>query len=453
MRRPARPVRPALPAARPDAGAAHPDVQVLPAMSRRSLLGAAGASLLLSACGGGSSDDVSWVRFLNASVAYGSLDCYLEGTRHVQALAYGAASAYVELDAGTYTTAFKRASASTTLLSTDRGFSADTHYTVVTYGWDGALKSALLTDEEDAPDTGSVKLRVFNTSTDAGSVDVLLGDTGADIADANVIASGVAGATATSYVEVGTGTWQLSVTGNGDRADLRLEIPSLTLADRSVVTVILAPTAGGTLVRAIVVVQQGEATVHEVTLARVRLVSDVSGNATVSAAVGGRTLATATSPAVGSYVLVNAGTQLVTTTVNGTAGASGSVVIGAGADLTLMVHGGPASSAYTVISDDNRLPTNTANAKLRLVHGINGLASTVTLQADYSALAADVAFASASSYAGVAATTSALLEVYSALSATPLYAKSDLTLVAKGIYTVFVLGTAAVPTGLLRRDR
>ena len=56
-------------------------------------------------------------------------------------------------------------------------------------------------------------------------------------------------------------------------------------------------------------------------------------------------------------------------------------------------------------------------------------------------------------YAAVAGTTSALLEVYSALSATPLYAKSDLTLVAKGIYTVFVLGTAAVPTGLLRRDR
>jgi uncharacterized protein YdbL (DUF1318 family) len=202
-----------------------------------------------------------------------------------------------------------------------------------------------------------------------------------------------------------------------------------------------------------VVVQQGEATVHEVALARVRLVSDVSGNATVSAAVGGRTLATATSPAVGSYVLVDAGTQLVTTTVNGVAGASGSLAVGAGTDLTLMVHGDPGSTSYTVISDDNRLPTNTANAKLRLVHGINGLGSTVTLQADYSALAADVAFANASSYASVAASTSALLEVFSALSATPLYSKSDLTLTAKGIYTVFVLGTAAVPTGLLRRDR
>lgn len=445
--------RPARPTVRSAARPEGPAVEVLPALSRRSLLGAAGASLLLSACGGGTDDDATWVRFLNASVAYGSLDCYLEGTRHVQALAYGAVSGYVELDAGTYTTAFKRAAASTTLLSADRGLSADTHYTIVTYGWDGALKSALLTDEEEAPDTGSVKLRVFNTSTDAGSVDLLLGDPGADIADANVVASGVAGGTATSYVEVGTGTWALSVTGNADRADLRLEIPSLELADQSVVTVILAPTAGGTLVRAIVVVQQGEATVHEVGLARVRLVSDVSGNATVSAAVGGRTLATATSPAVGSYVLVQAGTQLVTTTVNGVAGASGSLAVGAGTDLTLMVHGDPGSTAYTVISDDNRLPSNTANAKLRLVHGINGLGSTVTLQADYSALAADVAFANASSYASVAASTSALLEVFSALSATPLYSKSDLTLTAKGIYTVFVLGTAAVPTGLLRRDR
>ena len=53
-------------------------------------------------------------------------------------------------------------------------------------------------------------------------------------------------------------------------------------------------------------------------LARVRLVSAVASSGTVGAAFNGSTLATSvTSPAIGSYALVKAGSATPTITVNG----------------------------------------------------------------------------------------------------------------------------------------
>jgi len=221
-----------------------------------------------------------------------------------------------------------------------------------------------------------------------------------------------------------------------------------------VATLMLTPGSGGVLVNGLLAVQTGAVTAFNNTLARARVVGSVSGNGKVTAALGGTSLlANATSPAIGSYTQVTAGSTVATLVVNGTAVTVPNPVLSAGGDYTLLVWGDAAAPQLTLIADDNRLPSVTSNAKIRLIHGVAGMGSALTLTTDFSAVASNVAQGTASAYATVAASSSMRLDVSSPLSSTALYTLSDANIVAKGLYTVFVLGDSSSPSAALRKDR
>ena len=125
----------------------------------------------------------------------------------------------------------------------------------------------------------------------------------------------------------------------------------------------------------------------------------------------------------------------------------------AGNDYTLLVYGSSTNAAASLISDDNHLPTLATNTKIRLVNGLTGTVSGLTLDADFNPVASNVLSAVASAYGTVAANSSMELDVTSALSSTPIYSHSDLNVVASSIYTLFMVGDSSAPQGLLRRDR
>jgi len=101
----------------------------------------------------------------------------------------------------------------------------------------------------------------------------------------------------------------------------------------------------------------------------------------------------------------------------------------------------------------NHVTAPTSNVKLRLINGITGTASGLTLEADFNAVASNVLPAVASAYGAVAANTSMELDVTSALSSTPIYSRSGLSVAGSSIYTLFMVGDSSAPQGLLRRDR
>jgi hypothetical protein len=127
--------------------------------------------------------------------------------------------------------------------------------------------------------------------------------------------------------------------------------------------------------------------------------------------------------------------------------------LAAGSDTTLLVWGDAAAPQLTVINDDNRLPTVATNAKLRLVHGVSGLADPLTLTADFSVIAGSIAQGNASAYGNVNGGAAMRLDVSSPLTTTPLYSLSDATLTARSLYTLFMLGDAAHSTAALRKER
>lgn len=420
---------------------------------RRGAAALIGALMLgaLPGCGGSSDDSDGQVRLVNASTGYTSMDLYVDSDKVSAAVGYGEASEYFGTTAGTHTTAFHSEGSATAILTQSRSLAKDTPVTLITYGWSGGLAALALTDTEDAAASGKAKLLVVNTAADAGSVDVYLSGTSDDIADATAVAYSVAGGSSYSggYVAVNSGTYRLRVTAAGSTTDVRLDIDGLTLNSTQVASLVITPTTGGVLVNGLLVAQGGTVTALNNTQARVRVVSGVNDGGAITATFAGTTVASAsTAPAIGNYAQLTAGNG--TLALSGTS-TSATQTFTAGGDYTVLVLGTASAPTMTVLSDDNRLPTSSTQAKLRVLHGLSDDTSALTLSADYSAVAQNVAQGSASAYGTLTAATLSSLMVYS--SAGTLYSDTDVTLAAKGVYTVFMLGTTSQPLHVLRKER
>lgn len=413
--------------------------------------------VLLTACGGGggSSDSgTAKVRMLNASTGYSSLDFYVDDSKKNSAIAYGAVGEYASIGTSSVSTVVTASGNTSALASASRSFTKDIAYTLVAYGWQGGMKTALLQEDITAADSGKAKLQVFNSAIDAGGVDVYLTGTDDALDNASAVASAVAGASLSGYSSITSGTYRLRVTGAGDKTDLRLDLPSVTLPSTGVATLIVTPGVGGVLTHAVLVAQQGTTTVLNNPLARARVLAALTSNGRVSATLAGTALVSgAVSPTIGSYVPVAAGNDALTLSVNGTPLSMPTQAIAAGGDYTLLVWGDVSTPKLTLVNDDNRLPTNTANAKLRLVHAVAGLDSGLTMTADFSAVANNVDPGTASAYGNVTASSAVRLDVNSPLSINPLYTLSSAALTARGVYTMYMLGTAATPIAAFRRER
>ena len=410
---------------------------------------------VLQACGGGSdSDGDGAVRLVNASSAYGALDLYSSDTLLSSAVAPEGAGSYVTLGAGTYTLKLKRNGSSTTVNSTDRSVAASTSHTLLAYSTADTLRSVFLTDNETAPTSGAAKLRVFNASTEAGALDVYVTASSATLADSSPTVSALGTERFSSYNEISAGSYRVRVTGSGDKTDLRLDIDGISLADQRIGTLVLTTTPGGVLVNSLFIDQKSTVTGVANPSARIRLVAGAGGNGTVAATINGTSLSSGLrSPTVGAYALVPAGSLSGSVTLEGTALTLPTATLAAGSDSTLLVTSAGGAGTATLIADDNKPAITSTNAKLRLVHGVGALGSSITLTADYSAVATDTPVNSASTPAAITAGTDMRLEATTPTATSSLFLDSAVTLVAGKVYTLFMLGDANAPAGVLRRDR
>lgn len=409
---------------------------------------------LLQACGGSSGGSDGSVRLVNASTGYGALDLYSSDTLLASDTAADSAGNYVSLGAGTYTFKLKRNGSSTTVSSSERTIQDSTAHTLLAYTTAETLKTVFLTDNEDTPSSGTAELRVFNASTEAGSLDVYVTASDATLADSSPTASSLAGERFSGYSEISAGSYRIRVTGYGDKTDLRLDLDAVTLASQQITTLVLTTTPGGVLVNGLFIDQKSSVTARQNPSARVRLVAGAGSNGAVAATANGVTLSGGLkSPAVGSYALVPAGALTGSISLDGTSLTLPTATLDAGSDSTLLVTSENGSGTATLIADNNRPALSSSNAKLRLVHGVGGLGGAITLTADYSAVATDIATNTASTPVSLTAGSTMRLEATTPTVTSSLFLDTEVTLVAGKVYTLFMLGDANAPTGVLRRDR
>lgn len=416
----------------------------------------AASALLLSACGGGSSSGgPSQLRVFNASTDVDSIDVDLDGTTEFSAVAADTITDYGSFDADSYTIKVRATGSSAALVTGSYTLAKKKHYTGIVWGRSGALKFITLPEDEDSDDIddGYGQLRVYNATTDAGSLDVYLTQQDADLADASALASSVSAATLGSYKDVGAGTYRLRVTTAGDPDDVRLDVSGITINEAEYATLVITAGSGGVLVNGAVLVQQGGLAQARNTQARIRVIAGAEARGTVSASLDGGTLATLVSPSVGSYQRIAAGSAELTVRMAGSVVGTTTQTFKPGADYTLLAYGSAGSdAAYRLVSDDNRLPTAASRYRIRLVNAASTSGAT-TLSVDYAALVSDVSPGQASSFVTATTNSDARVDVTSSTGGEYLYTLTEASLQSYGVYTVFLLGGNAAPTGVLRKDR
>ena len=415
-------------------------------------------SAMLTACGGGgSSSSHADVRLVNASAGFSTLDLTVNSTSINTGVAYGAAGSYGSVD--TSATTSQILNSGTTVKSTTPTLTGGDKYSMIAYGWAGAVNTTLLQEAETVPASGSSKLLVLNLAPDAGALDFYLTASDATLDAASALASNIVGGGGSGYITTTAGTYRLRVTGVSNKTDLRLDLPAIKLDSAQVQTLIITPTKGGVLVNAMLLVQQGAVTSYVGTNARARVVGALPGKAKISGTRDSVSLlSTSTTPIIGTYSTVASGAGVVTINVNGTPLTALTPNLQAGGDYTLLVWGTQAAPKVAVLTDDNRLPTTSGYAKFSVVNGITGL-----VDDGFTLLVDDTAYVT-----GLLPGTSKLANVPASLSQTvgsklslesptlgTLYTNTTQmqVITSANVYTIFLMGDATTPTVQLRRER
>jgi hypothetical protein len=431
-------------------------------VSRRTALAALSATLAagLSACGGGEDRTVAQVRFVNAS-ADAALDLTVDGERRFSAVPYGVDSGRTEVEPRNTDSVITRPGSAAALLSLSLEVDENRRYTLLAWGAVGALQTALLSEDERRPADNTADLRWFNAVADGDALDVYLTAADDTLSAAVPVLAGVASGALGAAVNVASGTWRLRLTAAGSKTDVRLDQPDVRIDSRQVATFVFtpagstAPLSGGVLLNTLVINQEGAVGRIDTPLARVRAVAGLPDSGTVFIELNGTVLANQIgSPAVGPYNLFASGPGELVVGVNG-AGAPAvddDPVLAAGGDYTLLVFA-PTGTSWAWLTDDNRRSIDPTAARLRLVHGVADLPDTLAMSVDFGPVAVGVTRGTASGYAEVRSTATASLRVTVAGVSAPVYAIDDQELAAGAVYTVFVVGSAAAPVGILRKDR
>lgn len=422
---------------------------------------------LLSACGGGSSSSSSsttygQLRLINSTGASLSMTALstsattgTTATTVISSLASAAASSYYSLKTDTYTVDVATTDGSLVSYTRSVTLSASTNYTTIAYKRKGAIGTFTFTDNQSTPSSGYASLRIANASQDAGSLDVYVVSPGTtSLTDLSPTFSGTAYSSTSAEQAIAAGTYDIIVTGNGNRSSVRLTLSSVTLSSGGIITLALTGTTGGTLVDGALITQGGSVQFAPTTSARVRVVAAFPANGNVNSSVattvGSTALKTLASPSLGTYTLIPGGVSSYSVSVDGTA-VTGlpTATFANGGDYTLLVYGSATTPLVAAITDDNRLPDTGANMRL-----VNAAVSNsgLTLIDNYATVNDDVQYGVASSYAPVSASSS-LIQVTSPYAGFPSYSSSGISIVSGGVYTMFVLGTAATPIEVLSKDR
>ena len=413
------------------------------------------AALSLSGCDSTATGGDAYVRVVNASMDYASVDLYLDDKLKIASTGYESASSYLKVDSDTYDVEFRRSGASGALGSYNTDLQGDERLTWLVLGPSGSFQVIAIDESRDPADKDESLLRVVNAASDAGSVDVYLTDATTNLADvspdyAAVATDQLAGE---GLVRLDAGTWRLRVTAAGSKTDVRIDRPDLVLASKGVYTLVVTGTTGGVLTDTMLLKQNGPVTVLPTTQARVRAVVGLDGGTTTNISVDGTALVSAaTIPVLGTYRVVDAGPADVTMSVDGSDVAVADLTLAAGADYTLVYTGTPASVTQTSVLDVNRLPTS-GSFKVRLINAMSALAEPISMSVNFLPAADSVALGSVALSDEIDAVSNGRLDVTRVSTSSTLYSLTSLSLESRAVYTQVMFGSAAASTGALRKDR
>jgi hypothetical protein len=179
------------------------------------------------------------VRFVHAVPGAGAatLNVSVAGAeRSSSAVAFGKASAPIDIDAGDAKLTVVPSGGGDALASAEQKLEDGRSYTAVAMPANGGDKAQLQIYEDSKPQPGQALLRAINAGPELGEPDVRVGE--------RVIAEKLAYAKATDYVEVPPGTHDVSVTRAGGSGGALATQPGVPLTAGTATTAIVLGSSG-----------------------------------------------------------------------------------------------------------------------------------------------------------------------------------------------------------------
>lgn len=165
------------------------------------------AVLTSTGCGSSNAD----VRLVNAMTGTSSIDMLLDNKSTISGISYGTASGYVKVGGGSHNLIVEITGNSSPLINQTSSLSGDT--TVVATD----SSAMVLTDDNSAPSSGNIKIRVINASPSLGSVDVYVVASGTSISGINPTFSNLAYQSTSGYQTLAAGSYQVIFTPVGQQ--------------------------------------------------------------------------------------------------------------------------------------------------------------------------------------------------------------------------------------------
>jgi len=197
-------------------------------------LGLIALASFTTACGSSSSD--AKVRLVNANPDQSGLNLLVDTNSVASGVGYGAASTYVSVSAASHELQVEPGNSSTPIIDTTLSFSSGSNVTLISANYSYNAMSIVLNDNNSAPPSGDFKLRIVNVSPGMGAQDVYVVTSGTDITSSNPVFSSLGFGSASSYLTLGAGAFDVVFTPPGSKF-INLT-SSYTLSDGQIRTVL-----------------------------------------------------------------------------------------------------------------------------------------------------------------------------------------------------------------------
>jgi len=201
-----------------------------------------GTSLFTAGCG--DSGHAS-LRVVHASPDAPNVDVVVDNKTVLTNVAYEQASAYLKVNDGSRHVQVRPTGTTTNVIDATLKLASKGFYTVLAVGnvSDSSLTALALTDDNTAPASGQIKLRLVHASPSAGPVDIYVGAPGSGVSGTPTLTN-VPFKAASDYLAVPAGSYEVYITPTGSKT-VALDSGSLTLAAGQIRTAVALDAPGG----------------------------------------------------------------------------------------------------------------------------------------------------------------------------------------------------------------
>ncbi len=202
------------------------------------------ALLALFATGCGDDKSQARLRIVHDSPNAPNVDVVVNGATVATNVSYKAASAYLTVPAASTQIEVRPTGTTTDVINTKTTLAQKTDYTVLATNLVASIEPLVLTDDNTAPASGKVKVRLVHGAPSAPPVDIYVTAPGASLAAATPTLTNVPFKASSAYLSVDAGSYEIRVTPTGTKTVV-IDSGTVPLMAGQIRTVIAVDNVGG----------------------------------------------------------------------------------------------------------------------------------------------------------------------------------------------------------------